>query len=214
MESSMKNISPEHERRLRETRRAKALAVLAALLVTVLAISGCEGKRRISEAFPRNVGADTACSVDGMLLMSHPGPKGQVELKDGSALFFCDAKELFQALYDPNQSHRIARAFVQPMDGREWGAYADGWEELSKLTLVLASRRAGSMGPTIAPFRAEPAAREFASAEGGWVLAASSMTAQVVADYLESVQEELRKEGGAPAAEGAGGGAHAGNHRR
>ena len=195
-------------------RRALALAALTGWLAVSLAVTACEGKRRVSEAFPRNLGADTACSVDGMLLMSHPGPKGQVELKDGSALFFCDAKELFQALYDPNQSHRIARAFAQPMDGREWGAYADGWEEVNKLIFVLGSRRAGSMGPAIVPFRTGQAARDFAHGEGGWVLAGSALTAQVVADYIRDAREQMRGKGGPPDAEGARHGTHGEDHSR
>jgi copper chaperone NosL len=182
------------------------LAVLAGIAAVLLLASGCEGKRPVSEAFPQDIRVETACYVDGMLLMSHPGPKGQMELKDGSALFFCDTKELFQALHDPNMSHRIARAYAQPMDGREWGAYPNGWEEVGRLTYVLGSRRTGSMGPTIVPFRGEQAARDFAAAEGGWILAGSDLTAQIVADYLRDVQEQLRREGSA------GGGTETGAH--
>jgi copper chaperone NosL len=181
---------------------APALAVL--LLVLLAALTGCERKQELAAAFPQSVTADTACAVDGMLLLNHPGPKAQIVHSDGTRTFYCDVREALEARHDPEQGHTVAQVFVQPMDGRDWAARPDGWAELERLHLVLGSRRMGHMGPTVVPFRQRAAADAFSAAEGGRVLAAAELTGAVVTAYAAEVRAVLRdlRMGTAPAAAG------------
>jgi copper chaperone NosL len=39
--------------------------------------------------------ADTACSLDGMMLRDFPGPKAQIQYAEGAPDYFCDVMELF-----------------------------------------------------------------------------------------------------------------------
>jgi copper chaperone NosL len=163
-----------------------------ALLFSAWLLAGCEKEADIGAAFPQVLPPDAACAVDGMLLMDHPGPKGQALLKDGTVQYFCDTKELFSALHDPDQSHRIVRAFVQPMAGDAFEARADGFEDAGSLWYVLDAAMEGAMGKTIIPFRTEDAAKAFVAREGGWILPARELSAQIVADYVRAVRESLR----------------------
>lgn len=175
---------------MKSLNRPAGALLLAALLA--LGLAACKRHTPIAQAFPEPIGASTTCAVDGMLLSNHPGPKGQVVYKDGTRAYFCDVRELWEALYDPEQAHRIAQAYVQPMDGRDWGPHPDGWADAHTLRYVLGSRRMGHMGPTMAPFREQAAAHAFMAEQGGRLVAAADLTAEAVAAYAEEVRGTLR----------------------
>ena len=167
--------------------------LLLGMVLLVLAFAGCKRGGSVAEAFPEPIQATTTCAVDGMLLMNHPGPKGQIVFKDGTRAFYCDVREVFEALYDPEQAHRIARAFVQPFDGRDWQvAYKDGWAEVRELTYVLGSRQMGHMGPTLVPFREHERAQAFVQEQGGHLVTGPALTAEAVSAYVREARAALR----------------------
>lgn len=170
-----------------------AAALLAVAVVAALALTACERQSRIADAFAEPIVAGTTCAADGMLLLNHPGPKGQIVYTDGSRAFFCDVREVFEALHDPEQAHRVATAFVQPMDGRSWESHPDGWADAQGLVYVLGSARMGHMGPTMVPFHAEDAARGFMAEHGGRMLAARDLTEPAVAAYVREARNALRQ---------------------
>ncbi len=165
----------------------------AATLLALAIVSACERKAPLADAFPATLTAESTCAVDGMLLMEQPGPKGQLLLSDGERLFYCDVRELFEALHDADLSHRILAAYAQPMDGRPWGSHADGWADARELTYVMGSERWGAMGPTLVPFRSVAAAHRFRDTHGGAVRPAPELTAQVMRAYAREAHEAMRK---------------------
>lgn len=210
-------MSPHTRRRIAPRGRAGGWRLLlpAVLLAVPVLLAACEREGTVADAFPEPIAADTACAVDGMLLRPHPGPKGQIVHADGTRSFYCDVREVFEALHDPEQGHRVARAFVQPMDGRAWAGHDDGWADARELIYVLGSRRMGHMGPTLVPFRERPAAQEFMAGHGGRVVTAADLTAEAVAAYVREARRTLRdmQVGAAPAGNGGGhdpAGTHAG----
>lgn len=179
------------------------------LLLALLAPAGCEKRREVAEAFPVALTREAVCAVDGMVLLDHPGPKGQIHFADGSVEYFCDVREFYQTWYDPDRRHRIRAGFLQPFDDREWGSYAGGWERPGELVYVLDSRRMGAMGPTIVPFRRRAAARAFIGRAGGTLVAAEALDAARVRDYARRVRERMRH-GEMPAPGGKPGSGHDG----
>lgn len=172
---------------------AQWVPALLALAVLALALTACKPGRSVSDVFPEPIQPATTCAVDGMLLMNHPGPKGQIVFNDGTRAFTCDVREVFEALYDPEQAHRIAKAFAQPFDGRDWAVpYKDGWAEVHGLFYVLGSRQMGHMGPTLVPFRERGAAQAFVAQQGGRLLEGSALTAETVSAYVREARAALR----------------------
>lgn len=170
--------------------RMGAQIVLIVALGTLSA--ACERKEQLAEVFPQALASASVCANDGMLLMQHRGPKGQIRLDDGEVRLYCDTKEFFEALYDADLSHRIAKSWVQPFDDRAWAAHSDGWAEPGGLVYVFGSRLQGSMGPTIVPFSKAEAAHGFIAQYDGRMLAASELSADVVAHYRREIREGMR----------------------
>jgi len=168
---------------------------LAALWVGGMMLVGCERSQDLSTAFPQPLTRAAVCAADGMILVDHPGPKGQLLLRDGETLYYCDTREFFEALHSPELRPRIAKRWVQPFDQRSWDSFEDGWAEPDELLYVLASRRMGSMGPTIVPFRERSEADRFIAREGGRVLAAGELTPQALEAYRIEIRDAARAGG-------------------
>lgn len=138
--------------------------VTRAVLYALLAVS-CAEKRELSDAVP--AGPDAACALDGMLLATHDGPKGQILRRDGTRLYYCDTKETVAEWLDPVRRNRMKGMWFQTLEDGPWEAHVDGWAAADSLFFVVGSRRSGSMGPTLVPFRTSAAAEEFAQLHGG-----------------------------------------------
>lgn len=166
-------------------------------LLSVLALAllaGCHHhKGRIAQTFAAPLTSADTCVVDGMILMEHPGPKGQVLLPNGTRRYYCDLKELFGDWFDRERTPEGSVAFVQAMDGRNWAAHRDGWVRAQEAVYVLGSPLSGAMGPTLVPFREKSAAEAFiAQHNGGRVVAYQALNADVLASYLREVRELMR----------------------
>jgi copper chaperone NosL len=114
--------------------------------------------------------ADTACSLDGMMLRDFPGPKAQIQYAEGAPDYFCDVMELFALVLAAEQKRNVAALYVQDMSQAEWAHPAGHWIDARTAYYVVDSRKTGSMGPTFGSFGTEAAAKAFAAAEGGRVL--------------------------------------------
>ncbi len=151
--------------------RPLSAAQHAATLILITALAACSKTEPQHIAAPVEINAQTACSLDGMLLADYPGPKAQIHY-DGQPQpeFFCDTIEMFHALLNPEQIKAVRAAYVQDMGKADWGNPRGHWIEAKQAVYVLGSKRKGSMGPTIASFAQEQDAQKFVAEYGGKVL--------------------------------------------
>lgn len=139
-------------------------ALLAALLLT-----GCEQSAtdtaQIEELTP-----NTACSLDGMLLLDYPGPKAQIHYASGETEFFCDTVEMFSMLLRPEQQRKVVAVYTQDMGKADWSKPTGNWIDARTAVYVKDSKLMGSMGPTFAAFAERSAAEAFVKQHGGTLL--------------------------------------------
>ncbi|HXE39650.1 MAG TPA: nitrous oxide reductase accessory protein NosL [Azonexus sp.] len=157
------------------SRRAALLPILfgAALL---LAACGEPAK----PVAPLEIAGDTACALDGMILLDFPGPKAQIHYDQGTPDFFCDTREMFSILLRPEQKKRIVAIYTQDMGQADWNRPQGHWLDAKSAFYVVGSPRRGSMGPTVPSFAREADARKFAEQYGGKVLPFAQVTLDMV----------------------------------
>lgn len=152
----------------------KLLAGVAALML----LAAC------SHALPTysalEPGKDTACALDGMLLLDFPGPKAQAHYAEGQPDFYCDLLELFSAVLAPEQKRPPAALFVQDMGKTDWAHPRAHWIDAKTALYVVGSKKRGSMGPTFGSFASVEDAEKFAKQEGGKVMRFEQITLDMV----------------------------------
>lgn len=129
---------------------------------------------------PKEIAADTACSLDGMTLADFPGPKGQIQYASGSPDFFCDTTELLSTYLKPEQQKRITAIYTQDMGHTPWEKPQSNWIDARQAIYVIGSKKTGSMGPTLATFAHQSDAEKFAHEFGGKVLRFEQITPEMV----------------------------------
>lgn len=123
---------------------------------------------------------DTACALDGMILLDYPGPKGQITYADGTTDFFCDTVELLSIYLQPEQQKRVRGVFTQDMGKAAWDDPRDHWIDARSAYYVSGSKRRGGMGPTLASFAKQEDAQAFVQKFGGKVLRFNDITPDMV----------------------------------
>lgn len=154
--------------------KRRQTARLAGAIATLFLLGACS--QAIPQAVAQEPGADTACSLDGMLLKDFPGPKAQMHYAEGKPDFFCDLMELFGAVLAPEQKRRVSALFVQDMGKTEWEHPNANWIDAKTALYVVGSKKRGSMGPTFGSFSAMPDAEAFMRKEGGKILRFDQIT--------------------------------------
>jgi len=148
------------------------------ILLGSLLLAACSEPAK--PALPRELAADTACALDGMILVDFPGPKAQIHYDRGEPDFFCDTREMFSILLRPEQKKRIVAIYTQDMGKADWTRPEGQWIEAKTAFYVVGSPRRGSMGPTVPSFAREADARTFAKQYGGKVLPFAEVTIDMV----------------------------------
>jgi copper chaperone NosL len=151
-------------------------ALLAAALVALVA---CEDERAATRPPPAEILADATGHYCGMGLGEHAGPKGQIFLEGSPApIWFSSVRDAFAFTMLPEEPKDIAAIYVNDM-GRaaRWEQPEPGtWIDAETAWYVIGSSRKGGMGAAEAiPFGEEAAARGFAAANGGEIVAFSEM---------------------------------------
>ena len=163
--------------RMASARRVGRVGVAALLLL----LAGCDRERGSTAPSPVEIGSETACHLDGMLLAEYPGPKAQIHYEgQAEPAFFCDTVEMFAMLLRPEQVRVVRAVFVQDMGRAEWTRPIGAWIDAKSGFYVLGSRKHGSMGPTIASFAQEADAVRFAGQHGGKVLKFADVKPEMV----------------------------------
>lgn len=147
-------------------------------LVLLAALAACS--KAIELATPQEPDSDTVCSLDGMVLRDHPGPKAQMHYAEGEPEFFCDLMELFATVLTPEQKRGIASIYVQDMGKTAWEKPEGNWIDAKNAIYVIGSKKHGSMGPTLGSFSSMQDAEAFVKNEGGKIV----RFAQITADML------------------------------
>lgn len=156
---------------------ARRMLLLSAAAVLVAA--GCGRPEPVPVAVEAT--RDTACALDGMLLMDYPGPKAQIHYDQGPPDFFCDTVEMFSVYLRPEQMKRVLALYTQDMGRASWDEPRGHWIDAKGAFYVLGSSRRGSMGPTLGAFAREEDARAFSRQYGGKVLRFGEVTPGMVA---------------------------------
>lgn len=158
----------------------KQTSFVRRFLPLVLAVALLACSRQPASVAPQEIKAETACSLDGMVLADFPGPKGQIHYANGEPDFFCDTFELFSIYLQPEQKKRITAVYTQDMGKTDWEKPQGHWIDAKKAFYVLGSRKTGSMGPTLASFALQGDAEAFARNNGGQVLRFDQVTLDMV----------------------------------
>lgn len=150
------------------------LAVLVAVTV------GCSrGQTTHAPPGPREFSADSVGHFCGMLLVEHPGPKGQV-LLGGQAepIWFASVIETFAFTMLDEEPKDIAAIYVTDMGrAKSWDEPGPGiWIDARKAVYVIEGRSHGGMGGNEAvPFSDPEQASRFAAENGGRIVSFKAM---------------------------------------
>lgn len=148
------------------------------ILLGALLLAACSEPAK--PALPLEIATDTACALDGMILLDFPGPKAQIHYDQGEPDFFCDTREMFSIFLQPEQKKRITAIYTQDMGKADWTRPEGQWIDAKSAFYVVGSPRRGSMGPTVPSFALEADARQFAAQYGGKVLRFGEVTLDMV----------------------------------
>lgn len=147
--------------------------ILLSLLALVLA--GChDDGSKAPVPPPQALSGAAIAQFCGMSLQEHPGPKGQMFLRDqAKPLWFASVRDAVAFTMLPEMPKDVAVLYVTDMArAGDWEHPETAtWVDARKALYVIDSERRGGMGTTEAvPFSQRPAADEFAAANGGRVV--------------------------------------------
>ena len=149
------------------------MRLIAALLV--IALAACEPRSPASQApSPHEIDPDAIAQFCGMSLAEHPGPKGQLFVRDqAKPIWFASARDAIAFTMLPEMPKDITAIYVSDMArAQSWDKLEpDAWVEARKAFYVIGSRRKSGMDTDEAvPFGEKEAARSFAAQYGGRVV--------------------------------------------
>jgi len=157
-------------------RPGPTILVSTILGAVLLLLAACGEEQNVAAPpAPHEVTDEAIGHYCGMALVEHPGPKGQVILQSrDEPVWFSSARDAIAFTRLPEEPKDIAAIYVTDMakvknwDHPERGA----WVDARRAWYVIGSTRKGGMGGDEAvPFGREDAARQFAEAHGGQVVA-------------------------------------------
>jgi len=185
-------------------RKTALLAALAGALV----LAGCNDQKTAEAPPPPQELTSAAIGhYCGMNVLEHTGPKGQIILASSKEpVWFSSARDAISFTMLPEEPKDIQAIYVSDMaKAPSWDKPGTGnWVDARRAFFVIGSRMKGGMGADEAvPFSAKEAAEQFASENGGRVMAFADVPKDYVlgatAETTSSV-EEGHEGHGAPAA--------------
>ncbi|MGJ7458787.1 nitrous oxide reductase accessory protein NosL [Halomonas sp. MA07-2] len=156
--------------------------------VTLAGLSGCGGEEEeVAACEPRPFRDDDECAVCGMFIAGFAGPKAQACLQDGQLLTFCSTADLFVWLLQPDSVPQLRQAFVHDLGATDWEHPSeDAFIPADVAVYVTDQPLMGAMGPTLASFGSEEAARAFMAEHEGRLLAYEEVDVQVLNDLARA----------------------------
>lgn len=155
-------------RRRRKTSKCRLLLVALPFLV-----AACGDDGPVVAVKPTPLTRDHRGHYCRMIVLDHKGPKGQIHLKGRAPVFFSSVRDTIAFTMLPEESKQITAIFVNDMTQTSWDRPApDTWLDARKAHFVIGSSKRGGMGaPEAVPFKTKAAAKKFAGAFGGKVVA-------------------------------------------
>ena len=147
-------------------------------LAAIILLAACS--HAATNILPQEPTRDTACALDGMLLLDYPGPKAQMHFAEGKPEFYCDLLDMFRLMLAPEQKRPVSAIFVQDMGKTSWEHPAGNWIDAKTAIYVAGSRKPGSMGATFGSFSSMQDAEAFMHKEGGKILHFDQITLETV----------------------------------
>ncbi|MDL0431379.1 nitrous oxide reductase accessory protein NosL [Marinobacter sp. TBZ242] len=153
---------------------------LSTAVVLAVFLAGCsESQEQVTEKpDPVHIESGDECHVCGMAITRFPGPKGEaITAREQQVNKFCSTRDMFSWALQPENAKREHTLYVHDMAQTDWEHPDDtALIDAREAFFVVGSKRTGAMGPTLASFAAEEAAREFAMNYGGQVLSYNNVT--------------------------------------
>lgn len=150
------------------------LLAFAAIFAANFVLTACQEERVASQPAPYSLTADAMGRYCGMNILEHPGPKGQIILKQiAEPIWFSSARDTIAFTLLPEEPKDIAAIYVSDMGkAASWDQPgAENWIDARKAVYVIDSAMRGGMGTSEAvPFSDDNAARIFAEQNGGRVV--------------------------------------------
>lgn len=146
-----------------------------AAFALTLALAACDKPPAVPPPAPQEVSDSATAQFCGMLLSEHAGPKGQIFVRDKAKPFwFASVRDTIAFLRLPEMPKDVVAVYVNDMGrAHNWQQPEPGtWVDARRALYVIGSRRRGGMDAAEAvPFGDKAAARRFAAANGGRVVA-------------------------------------------
>ncbi len=157
------------------------------LILALLAACGKDTNSTLPA--PQTLNDEAAGYYCQMIILEHPGPKGQLFL-DGmpAPLWFSQVRDGLAYLKSPEQEGEVLVLYVNDMGVApsydEPGP--DNWINAKDAFYVVGSDAVGGMGaPELVPFASREQAQEFAGKRGGAILTLDEIPAETVLSPVE-----------------------------
>ncbi|RMF16962.1 MAG: hypothetical protein D6758_07075 [Gammaproteobacteria bacterium] len=162
--------------------------LIVALFTGFLVACGETGPAQGSAALPPQPITDAdECHLCGMAIQNFPGPKGEVASRQGQIHKFCSTRDLLAWMLQPENRNQVAAFYVHDMARSDW-QHPDDRHMIDgrNAWYVTGSSMKGAMGPTLASFSEEAAARAFAQQHGGHVIRFDAITLETLNTLTEA----------------------------
>lgn len=149
--------------------------IIASLMLALsLALAGCNEKKAEQKPQPFALTQEAVGNYCGMNVLEHPGPKGQIILKEyKNPIWFSSARDTIAFTMLPDEPKDIAAIYVSDMAKAEtWDHPGEtNWIDAHDAVFVIGSRKRGGMGADEAvPFSQRDSAQSFVAENGGKVV--------------------------------------------
>ncbi|MFN2362507.1 MAG: nitrous oxide reductase accessory protein NosL [Marinobacter sp.] len=175
--------------------RIVSLKVLSAVLMLAALLAGCSESEEQATQMPNPVHFESGdeCHVCGMVITRFPGPKGEaITAREQAVHKFCSTRDMFSWALQPENAKRDHTLYVHDMAQTEWEHPDDtALINAREAFFVVGSERKGAMGPTLASFASEEAAKSFANEFGGDVVEFKDVTMEHLTQDMSEQNMEM-----------------------
>ncbi len=163
---------------------ARRFAQLLLAGFSVLLAASCDEQKAVVEADPMAPGREAVGHYCGMIVVDHPGPKGQIFVEGRvDPYWFSSVRDAIAFTLLPEEPKRITGFYVNDAATiGDWNTPDMGsWIGAETAIYVIGSNRRGGMGAAEAvPFKDRNAAEQFVSQFGGEIVP----LAEIPGDYI------------------------------
>ncbi|PTW60545.1 copper chaperone NosL [Breoghania corrubedonensis] len=164
----------------------KPNAVAAAVLLALLALTGCKQESSAEKPAPVELTLDAAGHYCQMTVLEHDGPKAQIHLAGNPhPIWFTQVRDAVAFTRLPEEPKDYVAIYVNDMENAEsWAEPGKtNWIDADNAWFVIGSGKTGGMGaPEAIPFGTRDGADDFADKNGGSVLRFSEIPTNYVLD--------------------------------